>query len=249
MHPGGYVSWTGLLYFCPPALESSLLFANEFVHDYHRLMHACEWCGKAFEEQPWPATRAKFCGDGCRYQAEKERRRLKRGYIWPKEIVCGTCNKVFSAKPWPNTRNKFCSRKCALKAHYLRHKDILAEKQKIRNTSFGRKSRLDVQRKWNSSERGRELKKQWYEKHREELFKKYLESYRNDPQVKAIHLSRGKARKALTKIRKKQCEACGVIMRRMDCHHKNENPLDNRIENLQWLCHSCHMRLHSEILG
>ena len=102
------------------------------------------------------------------------------------------------------------------------------------------------QRNWNNSERGRLLKRQWYERHREERIKKYLEAYHNNPQIKAVQLSREKAREKLARARKKQCEACGAIKVRMHCHHKNENPLDNSIENLQWLCHSCHMRVHSE---
>jgi len=33
---------------------------------------------------------------------------------------------------------------------------------------------------------------------------------------------------------------------RMEVHHRNSCPLDNRIENLMGLCPKCHRRIHAE---
>ena len=38
------------------------------------------------------------------------------------------------------------------------------------------------------------------------------------------------------------CEACGT--RPVVIHHENENPLDNRPENIRYLCQPCHIKHH-----
>lgn len=43
-----------------------------------------------------------------------------------------------------------------------------------------------------------------------------------------------------------KCEMCGSI-ENLECHHKNLHFLDNNPENLQWLCHKCHHKVHSDI--
>jgi hypothetical protein len=40
-------------------------------------------------------------------------------------------------------------------------------------------------------------------------------------------------------------EANGPIPRRMLIHHRNENPMDDRLENLQMVTRSEHMKIHS----
>lgn len=44
-------------------------------------------------------------------------------------------------------------------------------------------------------------------------------------------------------IEKESCESCGTT-ECLGIHHKNEDHYDNRPENLQVLCNSCHMSLH-----
>ena len=48
-------------------------------------------------------------------------------------------------------------------------------------------------------------------------------------------------RAAYRKLRKSQCQRCEGI-RQLGVHHKNNDHYDNRPENLETLCNSCHMR-------
>lgn len=36
---------------------------------------------------------------------------------------------------------------------------------------------------------------------------------------------------------------------RLDCHHRDEDPFNNDLENLVWLCRSCHEELHKTYLS
>lgn len=42
-----------------------------------------------------------------------------------------------------------------------------------------------------------------------------------------------------------KCEICGGVGR-MVIHHINEDPSDNRLENLQYLCRGCHNTIHKK---
>jgi len=57
--------------------------------------------------------------------------------------------------------------------------------------------------------------------------------------------SRNKARRILLKSgRSKKCAVCGTFQesRRLEVHHKNGKPMDNRLPNLQWRCSKCNPR-------
>jgi len=45
------------------------------------------------------------------------------------------------------------------------------------------------------------------------------------------------------KYKKESCERCGAL-HRLVVHHKNKNQTDNRPENIQTLCSSCHHTVH-----
>lgn len=47
-------------------------------------------------------------------------------------------------------------------------------------------------------------------------------------------------------IEKDKCSTCGVT-ERLVVHHRNGNHQDNRLDNLQVLCESCHNRVHRRI--
>ena len=58
-------------------------------------------------------------------------------------------------------------------------------------------------------------------------------------------------RRAQTLLKKiKPCNECGLIKEKFQMirHHKNGNTLDNRKSNLVFLCRSCHIKEHREIL-
>ena len=45
-------------------------------------------------------------------------------------------------------------------------------------------------------------------------------------------------------LHKNKCEICGR-KKKLDIHHKDENPSNNVLSNLMVLCHSCHMKIHN----
>jgi len=54
----------------------------------------------------------------------------------------------------------------------------------------------------------------------------------------------GRARALRWFKNKKPCEKCGSPEGHR--HHKDGNPKNNNHENIQWLCHLCHMKIHRE---
>ena|SRR3990167_1148987 len=58
-----------------------------------------------------------------------------------------------------------------------------------------------------------------------------------------IFPSRGAFQKRAKLLRKLNCEICNTT-KNLHTHHKNENWWDNRSENLQTLCGSCHLKYH-----
>lgn len=59
---------------------------------------------------------------------------------------------------------------------------------------------------------------------------------------------RGRARTLLLQEgREVVCVECGGRGGRIECHHRNGDHQDNRVENLEWLCVRCHRRHHDRI--
>jgi hypothetical protein len=161
----------------------------------------------------------------------------------PKEAVCVTCGSAF-LYTWPQAKSKFCSKTCRQKDYVMRH----AEQIKNYNDRY-RVERADIRkeslRKYHAG-KGRVTAAQWRDRNwdrlKEELNKRYVE----DPEYRGRQLSRMKAHRLLINSGiKRECSGCGSV-KRLHCHHINENPFDNALTNLMWLCHWCHMRVHAE---
>lgn len=60
----------------------------------------------------------------------------------------------------------------------------------------------------------------------------------------SIHASRNKARR---KIEDVDCSICGSKENRV-VHHKDGNPHNNELDNLQVLCTKCHVHLHKGLI-
>ncbi len=87
----------------------------------------CQYCGKQFLVIPYRATRAKFCGNACRYDArigtkhsQETRNKISVSHkgkihpyqVYPKQtVVCKNCSIKFMALR-PNRPRKFCSGTC-----------------------------------------------------------------------------------------------------------------------------------------
>lgn len=164
----------------------------------------------------------------------------------PREVRqanCVRCSTSFSYQ-WPQVRAKFCSRRCLRADWRERHRELLRNKNK-EYTQRNREKRLETTRRYGNGN-GREIKRRWYETNKARLMREKLVRYRTDPNFRRLHMSRAKAHKLLTKSSIEQsCLQCGNT-KSLHCHHINFDPFDNRISNLVWLCHWCHMRLHAE---
>lgn len=66
------------------------------------------------------------------------------------------------------------------------------------------------------------------------------------PTQKHLHPGTSEARKTLTIYGRKldTCEECGKSNVRINIHHIDQNPYNNRIENLRVLCGRCHRKTH-----
>lgn len=162
-------------------------------------------------------------------------------------MQCCYCGTEFPDPVWPNTQGKACSIKCMKRASANRRRAFTAVRQKQYRQDHPERA-LATKRKYNNSEKGRLAQKRYQQTH--DQVSRYLERYRSDPHIREIQQSRAKSRKLLRKIRPIRCEACGLEApaRRIHCHHKDDNPLNRDIANLQWLCITCHNDAHSEFV-
>lgn len=158
--------------------------------------------------------------------------------------TCQRCQTVFTFT-WPHTRSKFCSLKCMKAAWRDRHRERLRAAQKV-YISKHRERRRETLRKYHAG-RGKQTAIKWRARNWPRLSAEILARYHSDPIYKSRQNSRLVANKKLKQSdRLYECEGCGST-KRLHCHHINLNPLDNQLENLMWLCHWCHMRIHAEI--
>ena len=113
-----------------------------------------------------------------------------------------------------------------------------------------RQSRLEIQRKWNNSEKGIRSKRKWYESHISELVQKVLSQFSEDEAFRKVAIARGTSNRRLKASgREYKCEACGAA-KKLHCRHKDWNPLNRQdMDSLQWPCIKCHKLVHSEGYG
>jgi len=145
---------------------------------------------------------------------------------------CKYCNSKFKVKPWSIKRGWgiFCSRKC----HYLgARKGRLVECDICKKKSYRSPTKLNhsksgkffcsksCQTKWRNGE---------FVGSRHKLWKDGSSTYR-DVIIKAGIL--------------KKCTLCHIGDRRvLAVHHKDQNRKNYNLDNLMWLCHNCHHRVH-----
>jgi len=89
-----------------------------------------------------------------------------------------------------------------------------------------------------------QLMRDWWTPERREA--KRQEMLKRNPNARYHGLSAEGARTLRESVGR--CEQCGHdgSESRLDVHHRNGNKRDQRLANLEVLCHHCHMRRHSE---
>lgn len=160
---------------------------------------------------------------------------------------CPQCNIEFEPKPWPATRAKYCSIICNKSAYRKRHKEELREKWRVYQ-QVHRDRRLKSQRRYNNSPKGLAMKVAFHKKKRAEYSAKQLTTYHADAELRAKQRGREISREKLLKHRPRVCDRCSSL-KNVQCHHRDDNPCNTDLANLQWLCHICHRLVHSDPLG
>lgn len=152
--------------------------------------------------------------------------------------ICKYCGGKFRPKPWPATRAKYCSASCNKAAWYQRNKVRVNAKAKIW-CGANRPLRLEVQRRWNASPRAKLLKQKWRDKH---ALTRVL-----TPDERKLIAARTTSRRRLKRHRPiKRCVCRGRHHGRIECHHRDGNPLNTTLSNLEWRCYRHHRKLHGQ---
>lgn len=188
----------------------------------------CEWCGKE-KEYKYPSIIKRFCSHQC----SNEYKWTKRKRAEMKIITC-TCGKEFSLKlselavrEKDGNKVKYCSQKCmgkSMKKATIR-KCLNCDKEfESTRAKFCSKSCAAIHR--TNSAQGKEAG-YWFENGYKVIYQGNGEGRKEHLLVMENHIGR--------KIKK------GEVV-----HHKNEDRLDNRIENLELMSWAEHSKYHRD---
>ena len=136
------------------------------------------------------------------------------------------------------------------------YKDPIKKKEhsKVYRKKHSTKLKLQ-QKRWR--EEHKEHLKQWsdkyYAEHKEEITSRNTVYSKTHPEIRRkIEHKRNQKQNApyheilLKAGRERVCESCGAA-ENVHTHHKDLNHDNNELSNLQWLCGSCHSKLHAEL--
>lgn len=147
-------------------------------------------------------------------------------------VQCLQCRKEFLVTPWESRRRKFCSKSCG--STYYQTGKIIADRLTIDCPVCGKPF---------------ELKRSEYES-----LRKITCSQKCGAKLSgARRIGIGDAvspvthRRHLADIRPPiHCEKCGYnkLPGILHMHHRDGNPTNGAIPNLEWICPNCHMELH-----
>jgi hypothetical protein len=154
-------------------------------------------------------------------------------------MKCAHCSTDFAPKPWPTTKNLYCSTPCMKRASYERHKAETYARQRARIAENPEPSR-EAKRKWNRSEKGMTNRRDWARRNGKRTYAK-IRGPENTAKVQARIRSRAKL---LTHDPTMGCVAPPPHRGRIECHHRDGNPLNKALRNLEWRCKAHHIALH-----
>lgn len=161
-------------------------------------------------------------------------------------MQCAQCNTSFPDPVWPATRQLYCSLRCGQAAWRTKHRELVNLRSR-EWTVHNRERRLANQRKWNNSPKGLESKRRWHEKNISRRCREYLAQYHAEEAVRKLQWTRAKSRKKLIRSGvEMKCYKCSSPPPKLHCHHKDLDPFNQDLTNLEWLCFRCHAFVHSE---
>ena len=160
-----------------------------------------------------------------------------------RHLIC-RCGTAFTSQ-WPRNR-KFCCKKCMLADWRERHRKEINEYSRRRRETAP-DVRTEINHRYSVSEKGQRTSKLWRATNKTKIMARLSERYKNDPYYRSLLKSRQEAHALLKKAKHVTyvCNGCDS-KKRLHAHHVNFNPFENRLDNLVWLCHWCHMRIHAE---
>lgn len=144
------------------------------------------------------------------------------------KFTCQNCGKIIEA--FPSQKRKFCS-KCA-KFRQVKKKCLFCDKEFLSDKAA--KRQFCCYQCAMNNRKGKQRDKIIGEKIRKTKLKRVL-TIPNSGRKRASYL-----------YPIKPCELCGEdgSKRKIHRHHKDTDPLNNKKENIQFLCVLCHNRLH-----
>jgi len=156
------------------------------------------------------------------------------------EIICKHCSVHFCQLNHRTKRMRFCTKQCAQSSQYYKHKDYYQnryEQQKLRLLEMGRayREREDVK-----------VKRKGYQESYRDSDRERARERRRDPLERAANSARHKASKILLAVSPKICCHCDSS-EKVQCHHVDEDPTNNAITNLAWLCRPHHDLYHAMV--
>lgn len=157
-------------------------------------------------------------------------------------MICAQCRHRFTPKPWPATRAKFCSPPCNRRAWYERNKEWVNQRVQLwcqRN----RELRLEVQRRWNATASAKAQKRAWQQAHYQETY----DRWKRDGTIKLISARTTSRRRLLRAQPHKRCVCPSPHRGRIECHHRDGNPLNTTLTNLEWRCFHHHRSGHGKL--
>jgi len=188
-----------------------------------KALFRCNWCSKKHNGSFAKSSCSKSCRIK-RYAADKRLRNRR------KELnTCGFCGKIVPK----NVSSNYCSVKCE-----RRRKETNDEYKKLNKTEISIKNRIyNYKNRKKRLAQSKEHRLKNIEHHRELQRAQY---YKNHFKNKVRHQTAYKYSELTKKI---PCQKCGNP--KSEIHHKKYT---TELNDLMFLCHSCHMEEHHDAL-
>lgn len=154
-------------------------------------------------------------------------------------MICPHCRTRFVPAPWPSTHQRYCSSTCSRRAWYERNVEQHAERTKEWCRTH-RPRRLEIQRRWNATPEAIAQKRAWQRAH----YKAWYAQMKATGGLRVVYARVTSLRRLKRHNPLKQCVCPPPHRGRIECHHRDGDPFNTALENLEWQCHAHHQQAH-----